>query len=263
MVLVLRRVGTGCIIICAPWLSEHLIHISFLFYSGSPPHDAYDSHSPIEGEGEAAFTGRSPSPPRSPRKLLDSNLLSLKQKRAAPPGPPIRAGEEKRRKTSPVDEDEMKDQPQKPATPPPPISRPPPPPRRQSHAKPGPAAPPPPPPSKPVQAQKQTPQKLGIPKPAPPKRQSSKEASPQTADQVSRGIGWQSLPPNTSSGHSKQPQQQQQDLTMQLQNPGEKPKIKLPEGWICSWSKSQKRWYFFDTRTNKSVWDPEHIKMSH
>jgi hypothetical protein len=23
---------------------------------------------------------------------------------------------------------------------------------------------------------------------------------------------------------------------------------------MCVWSKSQKRWYFFDTKTNKSVW---------
>jgi hypothetical protein len=30
--------------------------------------------------------------------------------------------------------------------------------------------------------------------------------------------------------------------------------VDLPPGWICVWSKSQKRWYFFDTKTNKSVW---------
>ena len=40
-----------------------------------------------------------------------------------------------------------------------------------------------------------------------------------------------------------------------LQNPSAKPAINLPQGWMCVWSKSQKRWYFFDTKTNKSVWE--------
>jgi hypothetical protein len=30
--------------------------------------------------------------------------------------------------------------------------------------------------------------------------------------------------------------------------------VDLPAGWMCVWSKSQQRWYFFDTKTNKSVW---------
>ena len=53
---------------------------------------------------------------------------------------------------------------------------------------------------------------------------------------------------------------EQHEITSNLNNPDEKPTLKLPEGWTCGWSKSQKRWYFFDTRTNKSVWDVEHIK---
>jgi hypothetical protein len=57
--------------------------------------------------------------------------------------------------------------------------------------------------------------------------------------------------------------QKQQDITEQLHNPDAKPTIKLPEGWVCVWSKSQKRWYFFDTRANKSVWDIERIKVTH
>lgn len=43
--------------------------------------------------------------------------------------------------------------------------------------------------------------------------------------------------------------------SMDLQNPSQKPAIDLPTGWMCVWSKSQKRWYFFDTRSNKSVWE--------
>lgn len=38
------------------------------------------------------------------------------------------------------------------------------------------------------------------------------------------------------------------------QSPDQKPLVDLPPGWMCVWSKSQRRWYFFDTKTNKSVW---------
>jgi hypothetical protein len=41
---------------------------------------------------------------------------------------------------------------------------------------------------------------------------------------------------------------------LDLESPDVKPKVDLLPGWICVWSKSQKRWYFFDTKTNKSVW---------
>ena len=40
-----------------------------------------------------------------------------------------------------------------------------------------------------------------------------------------------------------------------LQDPNQKPHTKLPPGWMCVWSKSQKRWYFFNTTNNKSVWE--------
>ena len=84
----------------------------------------------------------------------------------------------------------------------------------------------------------------GMTKPAPPSRQSSKDAS--------------------SSNVHTQPQQTQStinkassnlDLAKQLQSPDNKPTVNLPPGWMCVWSKSQKRWYFFDTKTNKSVWE--------
>ncbi|KAL7543458.1 hypothetical protein ACHAXR_012739 [Thalassiosira sp. AJA248-18] len=248
---------------------------------GSPPHDAYDSHSPIEGEGEAAFTGNrpaSPSPPRGPRKLLDSNLLSLRKKRTV--GLPLVTGEEKRRKASPPEGTANNpDSKSKPHPPPMALSRArPPPPRR--HAQGSLAAPPPPPP-KPIQAQKMTPQKPAAPKPAPPRRSGSTElSSPQhpRGNQVQKNTpqkfgmpkpgppkrqsSGEASSPITSSAPSK-PEQQEQDMTTQLQNPGVKPKIALAPGWICVWSKSQKRWYFFNTNTNKSVWDPEHIKASH
>ena len=34
-----------------------------------------------------------------------------------------------------------------------------------------------------------------------------------------------------------------------------KPRLVLPVGWVVVWSKSNKRWYFFDTVKNKSVWE--------
>lgn len=55
-------------------------------------------------------------------------------------------------------------------------------------------------------------------------------------------------------------QQQGERLSTDLENPEMRPRIKLPEGWACIWSKSQKRWYFFHSRTNKSVWDIEVIR---
>lgn len=42
--------------------------------------------------------------------------------------------------------------------------------------------------------------------------------------------------------------------TLDLETPDVKPDVNLPPGWISVWSKSQQRWYFFDTKTNKSVW---------
>ena len=44
---------------------------------------------------------------------------------------------------------------------------------------------------------------------------------------------------------------QAQDLT----NPDLKPCIELDPGWIIVWSRSQKRWYFFNGRANRSVWE--------
>lgn len=46
----------------------------------------------------------------------------------------------------------------------------------------------------------------------------------------------------------------QQSLDQELENPDVKPDIDLPSGWISVWSKSKGRWYFFDTKTSKSVW---------
>jgi len=185
---------------------------------GSPPHDAYESHSPIEGEGEAAFTGKRPgSPPRNrsefKKRDADQHLVPKEVKRAK-----ISGGEGAESRKPP------------PRPPPPPTKQPPPPPppqKRPSKTAGGNKIVPPPPP--PGQTQK----------PPPPKRMNSREETTQ----------------NTTT----ESVQSSEASSTDLQNPNEKPKITLPEFWICVWSKSQKRWYFFDTRTNKSVWAVEHI----
>eukprot|EP00986_Skeletonema_menzelii_P000422 scaffold124_cov153-Skeletonema_menzelii.AAC.11 len=187
---------------------------------GSPPHDAYESHSPIEGEGEAAFTGRPGSPPRHRGEF---------KKRDA--DQPLVATEAKRAKIS-SEGSELRKAPPRP--PPPPTKQPPPPPhpqkKRSSKTAGGHKIVPPPPPV--VTSQK----------PLPPKRMESNEELPQSTTNPAKSS--EAVQANNTD----------------LQNPNEKPKITLPEFWICVWSKSQKRWYFFDTRTNKSVWAVEHIK---
>lgn len=52
----------------------------------------------------------------------------------------------------------------------------------------------------------------------------------------------------------RQQQKQPPPPPLEAQSPNIKPKVDLPPGWMCVWSKSQNRWYFFDTTTNKSVW---------
>ena len=75
--------------------------------------------------------------------------------------------------------------------------------------------------------------------------------------------------PSTVTAHDKESvartdnttqQQQEENLSTDLENPEMKPRDKLPVGWACIWSKSQRRWYFFHNRTNKSVWDIEVIR---
>ena len=73
----------------------------------------------------------------------------------------------------------------------------------------------------------------------------------------------QSIPANsttTSEQHFHQQQEQsvvpspdQPELI--LDNEHVKPNVELLPGWICVWSKSKQRWYFFDTKTNNSLWN--------
>jgi hypothetical protein len=142
----------------------------------------------------------------------------------------------------------------------------PPPPKHLGQLKPtlGASRPPPPPPpvsGKDVGTVKPP---VGPPKPPPPRLA---EASPlATSPGTARNL--KALPmiaappllsttaePLTSGAKDTSPQLQSTPVTdADLENPNEKPNVDLPLGWICVWSKSQKRWYFFDTKTSKSVW---------
>ena len=109
-------------------------------------------------------------------------------------------------------------------------SKPPPPPKKEKTAKNKP--PPPPPPPRPPQTQQKEP--LQTP-------QKEQQQHPQS---VQEKLDGQETPPNTNPTPS----------ALDLQSPNVKPKVDLPPGWMTVWSKSQTRWYFFDTKTNKSVW---------
>jgi hypothetical protein len=74
--------------------------------------------------------------------------------------------------------------------------------------------------------------------------------------------GSSGLPPIMSQQQQHQQQQQEQfaiastdQPVLILDNEHVKPNVELLQGWICVWSKSKQRWYFFDTKTNHSVWN--------
>ena len=164
---------------------------------------------------------------------------------------------------------------------PPPPPPPPPPPKGGPSKKPPPPGPPPnrphplapsvqPPKAPSTQQQQSSPGSTPSQKPPPPQ---SSSASPSAKPPPPRRPSLpfvKPAPPHPP--HQQQQQQQQQEqqkklketqttqmtqtpAPMDLVSPDKKPNVDLPPGWMCVWSKSQKRWYFFDTKTNKSVWE--------
>ncbi len=76
-----------------------------------------------------------------------------------------------------------------------------------------------------------------------------------------------SAPPSLAESNttiSEQLQQLESSVVLILDNEHVKPNVELLPGWICVWSKSKQRWYFFDTKTNRSVWNwpPEERQQS-
>lgn len=259
---------------------------------GSPPHEAYSSD--VEEEGEAVFGGRPPSPshkqdyPVSKRK---ADLVTLALKKAKKGNSSLsvpRTGDKDVLTKDKSSEESMKpqilvqhstqpNQPKPPSTQlkgsvkvntfptksseypkqkslPPPPSRPPPPPPSGKSSSPLPKQPkgsvssskqkPPPP----VQKFKIPSSKQRPPPPAVPPPQQLKPAQPSLKKKPPP-------PPKAVQITQTKPRTQQPPPPSDAQSPNIKPKENLLPGWISVWSKSQKRWYFFDQNTNKSVWE--------
>jgi hypothetical protein len=241
---------------------------------GSPPHDSFST---MEGEGEAVFAGK-PLSRKSPTRKSPSQTDTSDEKTGS---------EAKRRKLdteamieeTPTTDNGESDENSglvkpsssrlgKPAcpkgTPPPPppkvpIKKPPPPPNPNQ------ARPPPPP-------TQQAPPSTAIAKPPPLQPPTAKvppvpPPRPQQNPPAPKPANLKPPPPQaqaqTQAQVQLQPQQQKRPSvvvpppppTIDMQSPDKRPKVDLPPGWMCVWSKSQNRWYFFDTKTNKSVWE--------
>ena len=218
---------------------------------GSPPHDGGYS-SPVEGEGEAAFAGISRKSP--------THAEDRKHKLG---GLPTLAPRAKRQKKATADvavaDAAMEDVAAfRPTTPQAPLE--------QENATTAPSMakkkPPPPPPPQ-SGAGRPTDKK----KPPPPSGQQQKRPPPprsgieqRSSDEKMAGTGKPPQRPGLEKPLSDGKMAEEdgpnfEATTVDLQNPSVKPAINLPQGWMCVWSKSQKRWYFFDTKTNKSVWE--------
>ena len=226
----------------------------------SPPHDTF---SESEGEGEAVFAGK-PISRSSPRKSslrneeiqdekpqikkqkISSEKLSGKYVETKPVGTTHlqRGGASPQSSAKP---DRTKDEKQSNGSHHPP----PPPPRRQSSV-----TPPPPPPKGPPT------KKLSRPPPPPPPSGTSNSKRPPPPP--NQGMSGSPKPPPPTKAPAPPPPIKPvhqikrpslvQEASLDLQTPDVKPNVNLPFGWMCVWSKSQKRWYFFNTTNNKSVW---------
>ncbi|CAJ1907301.1 unnamed protein product [Cylindrotheca closterium] len=256
---------------------------------GSPPHDSFSS---IEGEGEAAFAGKpisrkslvrkSPTrsddgideapvkrrkveAPPSPVKANHEDTSGTHSKTAHPLPQPNRVKSEHAKQPPPARRPSLPEsaprRPSLPTLPPRKSSVPAPPsqPGKPTAKKPLPPPPRPPPPKPPPSKKHPGPNS----RPPPPK--SSPSPSPSTT-KPPPPIRPNSVPPKFPSIQQQgrpnpgQPPQGQKEASpppkpaIDYQSPEQKPNVNLPPGWMCVWSKSQKRWYFFDTKTNKSVW---------
>ena len=222
---------------------------------GSPPHDGGYS-SPVEGEGEAAFAGISRKSPHhaDDRKHKLGGLPKLtprskRVKRAS--STEILAGDGDLEgavafKTPSPSPSAQENSPSSPAAPPPSEAKKRPPPPSSSGEKKKPAPP--------SMADNQQEKRAPPPHPSLQKRPSDGKINAAQGAPLAPRPGLEkrlsdSEMAATATLSTPEP------AAVDLQNPSAKPAINLPQGWMCVWSKSQKRWYFFDTKTNKSVWE--------
>lgn len=196
---------------------------------GSPPHDSFSA---VEGEGEAVFAEQSTIKPVEHHVKAPAGNVDAKGKR---PREPTLSGAA----TSKTEDTPRKKQ--KGHGPPPPSAKPPPPPPKPTHKK---QPPPPPPPSR---------------RPPPPRPPPEKRPSTDTSASNAKANPSVPVAPRKNVQPSGTPETKvqvvPQPVHSDLQSQDKKPNVDLPQGWMCVWSRSQRRWYFFNTKSNKSVWE--------
>ena len=227
---------------------------------------------PAEGEGEATVLKKSPTLTKQKRRFSNGLYGSTTPKNLKPPPPPpsprspvAQQSPTEKRKVLKIS---TKDLPPRPPPPPPSrhatkssklrahVEKPPPPTHLSNTTTPKASAQKPPPPTH--LSKTTTPKTSGqkLPPLSKKKQKSSHEQDSSSEHEHVQSKSQKSSLQNATAGLDikKQPEPT-------LQNPNVKPNISLYPGWVTNWSRSQKRWYFFDTRTNKSVWEwppPKH-----
>jgi hypothetical protein len=205
---------------------------------GSPPHDAFT----YEGEDEALFAEKPVRKPRSPRHHGNTELSMDHDTLWTPTGK--RPHEDNVTSSTETPEDTSALHKKAKVMSEPASSKPgcqgtverPPPPLKPPQKKKPPPPPPRPPPRPPAEKRPASgDSELCVTKPPAPKFTPVEKPKP----------GERNLSMDEAANVTDQNEKKAADL---------QPKVDLPPGWMCVWSKSQKRWYFFDTKTNKSVW---------
>ena len=216
---------------------------------GSPPHDAFTNS---EGEDEAVFGAERPARRPHGRHQVVAEMSKGRDDGLNSDGKRLREEIESSASdggTEPLEDSVATVQRKKPkAMPEPPPSKPP-----QSK---GSGQRPPPPPPKPPQTKQPPPPPKPPPRPPAEKHPAEKTPAPSTVEgkQKHAAAILSTTESATSNDETTLSERKPQQQTLDLQIPDSKPQVDLPPGWMCVWSKSQKRWYFFDTKTNKSVW---------
>lgn len=215
---------------------------------GSPPHDAFTSS---DGEDEAVFAAaerpnRRKSPHHVPAAMAHDQVEELTSHDKRPREFESKADDADNPVSGESAETVSRKKPRVMPGPPPP---------KQSPQAQGNAPRPPPPPPKPP-AQKKVPPPpppKAPPRPSAEKHPATRPLAPATSKQKPQDTP--PVPTATSEHPATTTGESTQEQVLDLQSPDKKPQVNLPPGWMCVWSKSQKRWYFFDTKSNNSVWE--------
>jgi hypothetical protein len=110
---------------------------------------------------------------------------------------------------------------------------------------------PPPPKLSPAASSKGTLQKTPMPprppapsamKPPPPSAQKTRPPPPSSDSNAQSSLSQNVAKPKAPLGY-------------EAEDPNIIPKVDLPDGWMSVYSNSKQKWYYFDKKTNKSVWE--------